>query len=200
MMLHYVLLEEDLVKDSNFCGWDSLVIINPFLTPQWFQKIDDILDWILTQNQWSLYLPTSFKPRCREPSRKWSGGSSWLSKQIPRCCICVPLKLFPCGRQWTLLCSEEWMESLEWKGRASLSSEESLLETKFDGIFPRIGPGASLCGEWRGGLLSYRWLETPSQRDSGGELLRKNLEVLVLASAQPMVLIFVSLSPPIKWK
>lgn len=48
MMLHYVLIEEDLVKDSNFCGWDSLGIINPFLTPQGFQKLDVIPDWILT--------------------------------------------------------------------------------------------------------------------------------------------------------
>lgn len=34
----------------------------------------------------------------------------------------------------------------------------------------------------------------------GGEVLGKNSEVLGLASAQPVVLLSVLLSPPVKWK
>lgn len=192
MMVHYVLIEEDLVKDSNFCGWDSLVIINPFLTPQWFQKIDVIPDWVLMQNQWSLYLPTSFKPRCREPSWKWSHGPSWLTKHGFLRAAFVSL--------WSCFL---------------LGDRDSSFFSGMNGALWMKGKGSS--AQWRVALRNQVWwhvsqdwtwcvpvwgMEGPETQSEGlgGEVLGKNSEVLALASAQPVVLLSVLLSPPVKWK
>lgn len=198
MMLHYVLTAEDLVKDSNFYGWDSLVIINPFLTPRWFQKMDVIPDRFHIEPVKSIYSLHS------NPDAESSLGSGVMGPlgSPDRGFSELHMGPFEAVSSWETMYSSFFsgMHGAPWmKGKGSSVGWR---------VAPRNWVWWHLSRNWswcipvwgtEGRLLCYRWLETSSERNSRETCWGKTYRSwLWLQSANGLTLC--PLSPPIKWK